>query len=625
MQQTNTATSAVNVPQYIGADVRINGKLITHVLALEISQQLSAHNLLMLKIPHEEVQSEGVIFFDGAEELLGKYTEVVIYDKNDKDSGKRLETKFYITDVQFDHEALNEGILVLKGCSPTWVLDGAPAYESFCEETLASAVRYVAKPLDEVRTSVIANPIYTLPVKYLCRFNENAWNFLRRLAADTNQFLYFDGRNLIFGAAEEKTGPALIYGQNCYRLSMNMRMRPVQSGLYDYEPHIHDSFMHETTTQTDFKGTYRDHAFTRSRQMTPYALNYTHPKILPPDEGLLVELSRSFTNSTASNMYEVAGESTSFQMHVGMVVGINAKRDGKDQWHTDVRISSITHKLDAAGNYSNEFTGISAACKAPPPLACQRPQTYPLPATVLSNDDPQGKGRIKVQFIGWRQQHSLQETDWIRVLTPHAGGGGNNDQPINRGMVWIPEKSDQVMIDFEQGNPDRPVVIGSVFHGRNGRGGGENNHIKSIITRTGHTIEFDDNSDGTHILIKDPGGNEIYLDTEGKNITITAPETITLNCKNMVVNVEKNMDVTIGQDETKSIGQNKTSEIANTYSVSSGNKKEDIRETMELHVNQSIEQTSGDIKITTQTGDMVFRGAGKTLVQGRVDARISKG
>ncbi len=73
-----------------------------------------------------------------------------------------------------------------------------------------------------------------------------------------------------------------------------------------------------------------------------------------------------------------------------------------------------------------------------------------------------------------------------------------------------------------------------MFHGGIGLGGGIDNRVKSIQTRSGHKVIF---TEDESIIITDKSGNEIHLDTTGSNITITAPETMTLNCKNMNINV----------------------------------------------------------------------------------------
>ena len=64
-------------------------------------------------------------------------------------------------------------------------------------------------------------------------------------------------------------------------------------------------------------------------------------------------------------------------------------------------------------------------------------------ATVLSNADPQGKGRVRVR-MNW--QTDGMQTSWVRVMTPD--GGSSKDVKSNRGFVFIPEVGDQVLLGF---------------------------------------------------------------------------------------------------------------------------------------------------------------------------------
>lgn len=82
------------------------------------------------------------------------------------------------------------------------------------------------------------------------------------------------------------------------------------------------------------------------------------------------------------------------------------------------------------------------------------------------------------------------QTSWIRVLTPDAGT--SDKVATNRGFVFIPEKGDQVMVAFRYDDPNRPFVLGSLFHGKSGTGGGSSNKTKSLTTRSGCTITLDD-------------------------------------------------------------------------------------------------------------------------------------
>lgn len=107
------------------------------------------------------------------------------------------------------------------------------------------------------------------------------------------------------------------------------------------------------------------------------------------------------------------------------------------------------------------------------------------------------------------------ESYWMRVQSPDAG---KSDQVAkNRGFVFIPEPGDLVMVGFEQGNPDRPYVTGSLFYKANSQGAATDNTVKSIRTRSGHTLEFNDDEGGDWgITIKDRNGCMFHFDTKGK-------------------------------------------------------------------------------------------------------------
>lgn len=152
-------------------------------------------------------------------------------------------------------------------------------------------------------------------------------------------------------------------------------------------------------------------------------------------------------------------------------------------------------------------------------------------ATVISNEDPQGHGRVEVR-MNW--QVKGMKTSWIRVLTPDAGSSGKVSS--NRGFVFIPEKGDQVMIGFHYNDPNRPYVQGSLFNGKNAGGGGADNNVKSLTTRSGATIALDDKKGS--ITLRDPSGSTIILGGD-KTITISAVEKLILQSKEVLIAAEE--------------------------------------------------------------------------------------
>lgn len=272
------------------------------------------------------------------------------------------------------------------------------------------------------------------------------------------------------------------------------------------------------------------------------------------------------------------------------------KTDTNDtSYFTKLMLTEVTHEVDARGYYNGYFESIAADTGFLPRPDFHVPKAEPQIATVISNTDPLNQGRIQVQF-DWQKSNTTQ---FIRMMSPDAGGTDQITQ--NRGYVAVPEVGDQVMVGFEYHHPDFPFAMGGMFHGQVGLGGGVNNHIKSIQTRSGNKVIFND-AEGS-IFIEDPSGNTYLMDGKG-NITVTAPKNMTFNVgENLTVNVGQNMNTTVGADQSNIVGMNKTESIT-------------------MNSSQSI----GAMKITSVVGDASMMIAGKLteVIEGDVQSEVKK-
>ena len=162
----------------------------------------------------------------------------------------------------------------------------------------------------------------------------------------------------------------------------------------------------------------------------------------------------------------------------------------------------------------------------------------------------------------WQQTKNLR-TPWLRVITPDAGTSG--EVPTNRGMVFIPEIGDHVMLGFRYNDPNRPFVLGSLFNGTTAAGGQEKNHLKSIFTRGGSTITF--NELETSILVKDPSGNTWFMDGAG-NISVTAPNDITITAgANISIAAGRNITSSAALNISESAGVNKATTVGALHTM----------------------------------------------------------
>ena len=247
------------------------------------------------------------------------------------------------------------------------------------------------------------------------------------------------------------------------------------------------------------------------------------------------------------------------------------------------------------------------------------PVAYPEMARVTDQQDPQNLGRVKVQFM-W-QEMNKGESYWMRVQSPDAGKSDKVEK--NRGFVFIPEVGDLVMVGFEQGNPDRPFVMGSIFYKENSGGVTGENTLKSITTRSGHTLEFNDDEEGEWgITVRDINGNTVRLNTKDKNIEITAPETITLTAKNVSINAEenvqiaakKNVDMTAEADINSAAKGNLAQQADGDVTVAAQGNVE-VEATADVNIAGQNTTVDGKVKATVNGSQTLVSGK-MTTVQG---------
>ena len=150
-----------------------------------------------------------------------------------------------------------------------------------------------------------------------------------------------------------------------------------------------------------------------------------------------------------------------------------------------------------------------------------------VPARVVEHDDPKKMGRVKVQFF-WQTDGS---THWARMVSPHAGP--------DRGFMFMPEVGDEVAVIFEDGDPERPVILGSVWNGvqqapRHGYYGEDipNNDVKRIVTKSGNRIQIADMAGNEAITIATPNHNSL---TFSESHTATGRPLIALSSSGDIV------------------------------------------------------------------------------------------
>jgi uncharacterized protein involved in type VI secretion and phage assembly len=134
------------------------------------------------------------------------------------------------------------------------------------------------------------------------------------------------------------------------------------------------------------------------------------------------------------------------------------------------------------------------------------------PAIVVDIVDPENMGRVSVSFP-WLGGSDV--TAWSTLTTPYADD--------NQGLQIMPEVDSQVVVAFEAGNLRRPYIIGSCWNGRAvpPEQAQEANNIRTLKTRSGSELTFDDTQGAAKITLKTSSGHKLVMDDAGSTITLS--------------------------------------------------------------------------------------------------------
>lgn len=561
-----SSSQIFGINRLVKLNIVIEGKVISHYKHFTLSQNSSKHHEFELILAHDTLGNKENHNLETSQEFLGKRITIVQKYKDIQDSPERTFVGV-ITRVGFSQEKGGLPNIVLGGFSPTILLDAAPTIQSFGGESpvnmsiIASQLIKEGLGSSKYDVRVDANDFSEIP--FSVQYNETHYNYLARMAEAYGEQFYYDGEVLHFGKLPPQNPPLkLIYGSNVSDIRVELKAVHTKPEFYGYNS-SQNSKLTSGETPIKHKSDLAKNAYSQTQNgiFTTRSLQVSPIKAVTDKD--VVNSQESAAGSKAVEVFTVTGNISIPFLYPGCVADLEMRKPDSNQtsYFTRIMVIETSHDVDTLGNYKGTFKAIASDTGFLPKPDFTVPTAQPQIATVISNTDPQGQGRVTVKF-DW-QLHDT--TNFIRMMSPDAGGTDQITQ--NRGYVAIPEVGDQVMVGFVHNHPDRPFVMGGMFHGGVGLGGGVDNRVKSIMTRSGHKVVF---TEDESIIITDKSGNEIHLDTTGSNINITAPETMTLNCKNMNINVTENMTTSVGQNASETIGMNNTQSIGMNSTQSIG-------------------------------------------------------
>lgn len=435
-----------------------------------------------------------------------------------RQTGESYDFEGIITQVEMVGSMGETGGVAIHGTSPTILYENNRTLDSWMDQSLSTIIKEATQEYGKV--NLVSNPKYAAPIPYMAQYNESVFDFMNRLSALYGEWFYYDGTKVYFGKPDRDNTEKIVYDMDLEEVRLVANLVPGKSARYDYVAQENKQHNADTPAKPDGMNDLQSIAHSCSEKAyTAKTTSAADPHVT--DKAELDEQMRIVKNASGANLLNIKGIGKTCRIRIGEIIDVSFPDRMKLPPLGKFRIVGIEHEVRRDGHYSNSFVGVPDGTVHIPVPDVKRPLALPELATVKENNDDKGQGRVKVAF-DW--QKNGKTTNWIRVQTPNAGVSGA--VPKNRGWVFVPEVGDQVMVSYEHGNPDRPYVTGSVFHSGSGKGGDKDNKVKSIITRSGNAIVFDDETGS--IVITDQTGKQLIMLDGTDAITVMAKKSITL-------------------------------------------------------------------------------------------------
>ena len=446
------------------------------------------------------------------------------------------------------------------------------------------------------------------PRVYCVQYRESDWDFINRLMEEEGIFYFFEH-------GEGDTKLVIADDKSAYRPiagNPTLPYRPGTGVLGQKEESISRLFFGEEVRSG--KVTIRDYNFlipavslegSSAADVDDDLEVYDYPaKFKDPGGGS--QRAKLWLEAHQRTRRSGEGDSTCLRFMAGstFTLGDTPDVDIRD----DLNIDYLITRVELAGAepqgqnaemeaepYRNRFWVIPANVPCRAAQSTQKPRIYGIQTAVVVG--PGGEeihtdehGRIKVQFH-WDRLGNKDENSscWVRVQQPWGGPGW--------GHLFIPRMGQEVVVEFLEGDPDRPLVTGAVYHASNVPpyplpDDKTKSTVKSESSIGGggyNELRFEDKKGDEEIFIHAEKDWNIVVEND-KTLLVRRDETSRVE-RDRTRTVLRNESVDIGNDRSKTVGNDQTETIRNNKTITVGsNHSETIGadETVNIGANETL-------------------------------------
>jgi len=412
-------------------------------------------------------------------------------------SGVKLFVGF-VLDVNLVYQTSGSFTATIKGVSNSYKLDLAPRYRYYGPVAISDVAQQTSGDAG-INIAVVSGGSAKAALD-LVQWGETDWHYLWRLCDDLGSYLVATDDGVTIYDSFSQNGPDLVWRSNQdnglveFSVGGSLGAPSMDGCHYDFS----------TSKSETFQQVSQDPSLSGASDTFASAVKQQAKTVLKPGYKSWRNRAKSTSDYQTSLQNEAewsvgsrlacGGVSRCEALAPGQGVQVKGVLDGDGKYN----IVRVLHLWSAEG-YANQFqcTPWTKYRSRPHP---ERPVIAGVySARVVNIDDPQRQGQVQVQYY-WQEQG---QTTWIRHLTPYAGA--------DRGLFFRPEVGDEVLVAFEEGDPERPVILGSAWNMSDAIPnedfwGGEthNNDVKRIVTKSGHRISLIDKQGEESIGIATP-------------------------------------------------------------------------------------------------------------------------
>ena len=408
-----------------------------------------------------------------------------VSDLIDKFFAIELDTEFeprYFGGVCVDVKVLqfyagNLRMLQLHLRPPEWKMKFRVDTRLFVDQTPMDVARDVLKKagLSDIEDECTTDECG--PSELIVQYNESDLNFVSRLFED-------GGRYYLYRHEIDRSILVLCDSPDCHvqRSLGDLQDEPVDSPSFDVIPAVYNlhttnakQTKHFKTTDYDFTKINADLSTLAETEVPPgeVAESYTYPGgyAETADGTRRMDLAANLANTESFRLF---GESNVIDMAIGCTFGVKPGPGSQSFDLSDMLVVRTQIRIEGDAGIEGQPSPRAYVCAFEAVPAGQRFQAArvarrPIIAGVQTAEvvGPKNKeihtdeyGRVKVQFH-WDRVNKKNENSscWIRVATPWAGRGW--------GAITVPRIGMEVIVQFEDGNPDRPIITGMLFNAKN--------------------------------------------------------------------------------------------------------------------------------------------------------------